>query len=67
MQREFAVRQLAKREGYRVEKQGDESYRLINARLNVVVYKLDGVPLEAVASFLGQRESRSNAPDSHHR
>jgi hypothetical protein len=58
MQREFAVRQLAKREGYRLEKQGDESYRLINARLKVAVYKLDGVPLEAVASFLRQRESR---------
>jgi hypothetical protein len=38
MQREFAVRQLAKREGYRLEKLEDESYRLINARLGVVFY-----------------------------
>ena len=46
MQREYAIRQIAKREGYRLEKKGDESYRLINARFNVVVYQLDGVPLE---------------------
>jgi hypothetical protein len=52
MQLEFATRQLAKREGYRLEKNGDESYRLINARFNVVVYHLDGVPLEKVAAFL---------------
>ena len=42
MQREYAIRQTAKREGYRLEKQGDESYRLINERLNVIVYDLDG-------------------------
>ena len=34
MQREHAIRQLAKREGYRLEKKGDDSYRLINARFN---------------------------------
>ena len=67
MQREFAVRQLAKREGYRLEKLEGESYRLINARMNVAVYKLDGVSLEAVALFLDQRESRANVPGTHHR
>jgi len=36
MQREFAIRQLAKHEGYRLEKKGGVSYRLINKRLNVV-------------------------------
>ena len=45
MQREFAMRRLAKLEGYRLEKKGDGSYRLINARFNVAVYQLDGVPL----------------------
>jgi 23S rRNA G2069 N7-methylase RlmK/C1962 C5-methylase RlmI len=61
MQREYAIRQDAKREGYRTEKLEGESYRLINARMNVAVYKVDGVSLEAVASFLDQRESRANA------
>ena len=46
MQREHAIRQLAKLEGYRLEKKGDDSYRLINARFNVAVYLLDGVSLE---------------------
>jgi hypothetical protein len=36
MQREFAIRQLAKREDYRLETKDGESYRLINERLNVV-------------------------------
>jgi len=67
MQREYAIRQDAKREGYRLEKNGDESYRLINARLSVVVYGLDGVKLEAIALFLRQRESRANAPGDPHR
>ena len=65
MQREYSIRQLAKREGYRLEKQGDSSYRLIHEKLNVIVYRLDGVPLEAVASFLVQRESRANLPGTH--
>ena len=64
MQREYAIRQTAKREGYRLEKQGDESYRLINERLNVIVYDLDGVPLETIASFLEQPESRANSPEA---
>ena len=67
MQREYAIRQTAKREGYRLEKQGDESYRLINERLNVIVYDLDGVPLETIASFLEQPESLANSPGAHHR
>ncbi len=67
MQREFATRQLAKREGYRLEKNGDKSYRLVNARFNVVVYQLDGVPLEKVAEFLERRTSLANSPDSHRR
>jgi hypothetical protein len=67
MQREYTIRQIAKREGYRLEKKGDDSYRLINARFNVVVYHLDGVPLERIATFLAQPESRANSPDAHHR
>jgi hypothetical protein len=67
MQREFATRQLAKGEGYRLEKKGDKSYRLVNARFNVVVYQLDGVPLEKVAEFLERRISLANSPDSHRR
>jgi hypothetical protein len=67
MQREFAIRQLAKREGFRLEKKGGESYRLINERLNVIVSSLDGVPLEKIASFLEQPESRANSPGGHHR
>jgi len=67
MQREYAIRQTAKREGYRLEKQGDESYRLINERLNVIVFGLDGVPLETIASFLEKPESLANSPDAHHR
>ena len=67
MQREYALRQLAKREGYRLEEKGNESYRLINERLNVVVYGLEGVPLEATASFLERRESRANSPGAYQR
>ena len=67
MQREYAIRQIAKREGYRLEKKGDESYRLINARFNVVVYQLDGVPLEKIAAFLERSESQANSPDTQHR
>ena len=52
MQCEFAIRRLAKLEGYRLEKKGDDSYRLINARFNVAVYQLDGGPLEKIAAFL---------------
>ena len=52
MQREHAIRQLAKLEGYRLEKKGDDSYRLINARFSVAVYQLDGVSLEKIAAFL---------------
>jgi hypothetical protein len=33
-------------------KKGENSYRLINARFNVAVYQLDGVPLEKIAAFL---------------
>ena len=51
MQREFAMRRLAKLEGYRLEKKGDDSYRLINARFNVAVFQLDGVPLEKSRRF----------------
>jgi hypothetical protein len=46
---------------------GDDRYRLINANFNVVVYHLDGVPLERIAAFLAQPESRANSPDAHHR
>ena len=67
MQREYAIRQTAKREGYRLEKKAGESYRLINERLNVIVYDLDGVPVETIASFLEQPESRANSPGAHHR
>ncbi|MGB7278946.1 MAG: hypothetical protein WBL48_23090 [Pseudolabrys sp.] len=67
MQREHAIRQLAKLEGYRLEKKGDDSYRLINARFNVAVYLLDGVSLEKIAEFLERRTSQVNAPDRHHR
>ena len=65
MQREYSIRQLAKREGYRLEKQGDSSYRLIHERLKVIVHRLDGVPLETIASFLVRRESRANPPGTH--
>jgi len=30
---EYAIRRIAKREGYRLEKKGDDSYRLVNARI----------------------------------
>jgi hypothetical protein len=55
MQREYAIRRLAKLEGYRLEKRGDDSYRLINARFKVAVYLLDGVSLEKIAAFLAKR------------
>lgn len=61
MQREYAIRQAAKRDGYRLEKKDNESYRLINSRLNVVVYQLDGVSLEIIATFLEQRTSQSGS------
>jgi hypothetical protein len=64
---EYAIRHIAKREGYRLEKKGDDSYRLINARFNVTVYHLDGVQLERIAAFLAQPESRANSPYAHHR
>ena len=67
MQREYSIRKLAKREGYRLEKKSDDSYRLINSRFNVVVYQLDGVPLEKVATFLEQPTSQANSPNAHHR
>jgi hypothetical protein len=67
MQREYAIRRLAKLEGYRLEKKGDDSYRLINARFKVAVYQLDGVALEKVAPFLEKRTIQANSPDAHHR
>ena len=67
MQREHAIRQLAKLEGYRLEKKGDDSYRLINARFNVAVYQHDGVPLTKIAEFLERRTSQKNSSDVHHR
>ena len=67
MQREHAIRQLAKFEGYRLEKKGDDSYRLINARFSVAVYPLDGVSLEKIVAFLEKRTSQANSPDRHHR
>ena len=67
MQREYAIRRLAKLEGYRLEKKGDDSYRLINAKFNVAVYQLDGVALEKVAAFLEKRTSQTNTPDAHRR
>lgn len=67
MQREYAIRRLAKLEGYRLEKKSDDSYRLINARFNVAVYQLDGVSLEKIAGFLARRTSQANSPDAHRR
>jgi len=67
MQREYAIRQLAKLEGYRLEKKGDDSYRLINAKFNVAVYLLDGVSLEKIAAFLDRRTRQVNSLDRHHR
>jgi hypothetical protein len=64
---EYEIRHIAKREGYRLEKKGDDGYRLINARFNVIVYHLDGVPLEMIEAFLAQPESRANSPDAQHR
>ncbi len=58
MQREYAIRRIAKREGFRLEKRGDEIYRLINGRLNVAVYQLDALPLETIALFLEHRTIR---------
>ena len=52
------IRQLAKLEGYRLEKKDDDSYRLINARFNVAVYLLDGVSLEKIVEFLERRTSQ---------
>jgi hypothetical protein len=67
MQREHSIRQLAKLEGYRLEKKGDDSYRLINARFNVAVCLLDGVSLEKIAAFFDRRTSQVNSPDRRHR
>jgi hypothetical protein len=67
MQREFAIRQLAKASGYRLEKNGDETYRLVHGRLNVAVYGFDGVPLEAIASFLERPEIRAHTPSAQFR
>ena len=67
MQREYAIRRLAKLEGYRLENKGDDSYRLINARFNVAVYQLDGVSLEKIAEFLAKRTSQANSRNAHHR
>jgi hypothetical protein len=67
MQREHAIRQLAKLEGYRLEKKSDDTYRLINARFNVAVYLLDGVSLEKIAEFLDRRTNQINSPSRHHR
>jgi hypothetical protein len=67
MQREHDIRQLAKREGYRLEKKDDDSYRLINARFNVAVYQHDGVPLKKIAEFLERRTSQVNLPDRYNR
>ncbi len=55
MQREYAIRQIAKDKGYRLERNDDESYRLINGTLNVTVYQFDAVPLETIALFLKKR------------
>jgi hypothetical protein len=60
MQRERAIRQLAKLEGYRLEKTGDGSFRLINTRFNVAVYQLDGVTLEKISEFLEKRTIQKN-------
>jgi len=67
MQRECTIRQLAKLEGYRLEKKDDGSYRLISARFNVAVYQHDGVPLEKIVEFLERRTVQVNSPDRHHR
>jgi len=67
MQREHAIRQLAKLEGYRLEKKADNSYRLINARFNVAVHLLDGVSLEKITEFLERRTSQTNSRDARHR
>jgi hypothetical protein len=67
MQREHAIRQLARLEGYRLENKDDGSYCLINARFNVTVYQHDGVPLEKIAEFLERRTIQVNSPDRHHR
>ena len=67
MQREHAIRQLAKLEGYRLEKKDDDTYRLINARFNVAVYQFDGVSLEKIAEFLKRRTSQTNSRDARHR
>src|ERR1035437_8899286 len=67
MQREYAIRQIAKREGFSLEKHGEDSYRLINERLNVIVLGLDGVPLETIASFLETQKMRANPRAAHQR
>ena len=58
------MRRLAKLEGYRLEKKGDDNYR---PRFNVAVYQLDGVPLEKIAGFLEKRQAKQNSPDAQHR
>jgi hypothetical protein len=67
MQLEHAIRQLAKLEGYRLDKKNDGSYRLINARFNVAVYQHDGVSLKKISEFLERRTSQVNSPDRHNR
>lgn len=67
MRREYAVQQLAKSKSYRLEKKSDQTCRLINQRFNVVIYGLDGVSLERVASFLDRAEMRAHLQSVAHR
>jgi maltooligosyltrehalose synthase len=58
MQREHVIRRLAKLEGYRLQKKGDDNYRLMYRRFNFAVYRLDGVRLEKIAAFLEQQPNK---------
>ena len=58
--REYSIRRAAKRKDYRLAKHVDESYRLINERLNVIVCHLDGAPLKTIASFYGDARKSGN-------
>ena len=49
MQSERTISEIAKREGYRVERLDRDHYRLVNENLRAVMYLFDDVPLERIA------------------
>ena len=66
MQSERKILEFTRRRGFRVEKLGSDSYRLISKKLQTVMYLFDGVPLETIAShFEGRKAHNSNSSRAH--